>query len=92
MKVKWVSTSENPADLLSRGCSLELVQDELLWKRGPDWLVQESEWIADPETSCVSVNEIVSELPQYEVPQSNPAPLTCEVSALTTTPQGHIVR
>ena len=69
VKVKWVSTNENPADLLSRGCSFECVQDELLWKRGPDWLVQESEWIADPETPCVSVNEIVSELPQYEVPQ-----------------------
>ena len=36
MKVKWVSTSKNPADLSSRGCSLELAQDELLWKRGPD--------------------------------------------------------
>ena len=64
-----MSTSENPADLLSRGCSLARVQDELWWKRGPDWLVQESEWIVNLETSCVSVNEIVSELPQYEVSQ-----------------------
>ena len=45
------------------------MQDELLWKQGPDWLVQEFEWIADPETLCVSVNEIVSELQQYDVPQ-----------------------
>ena len=52
VKVKWVSTSENPVDLLSRGCSLERAQDELLWKRGPDCFVQESGWIADPET-CV---------------------------------------
>ena len=45
------------------------MQDELLWKRGPDWLLQESEWIDDLETPCVSVNKIVSELPQDEVPQ-----------------------
>ena len=69
VKVKWVSTSENPADFLSQGCSFERMQDELLWKQGHDWLLQESEWIADLETPCVSVNEIVSELPQYEVPQ-----------------------
>ena len=35
----YVNTKENPADLPSRGCFLEELIHDLLWKRGPGFLV-----------------------------------------------------
>lgn len=40
--------SENPADLLSRGCSPSIMIDSNLWWKGPSWLCQENqEWTAN---------------------------------------------
>jgi hypothetical protein len=36
---------ENPADILSRGCTSEELQASILWKHGPSWLCQDpTEW------------------------------------------------
>ena len=45
-KVVWhhVPTSQNPADLGSRGAS---VAENQLWREGPTWLTNRSEWPAD---------------------------------------------
>ena len=44
--VTWhhVLTSQNPADLGSRGGAVE---DEQLWKEGPTWLSNRARWPAD---------------------------------------------
>ncbi|KRX55053.1 hypothetical protein T09_9316 [Trichinella sp. T9] len=42
---KYVPTADNPADRLSRGCTLERLLKDHLWWNGPDCLRQpESEW------------------------------------------------
>ncbi|KRZ48084.1 hypothetical protein T02_14237 [Trichinella nativa] len=57
---KWktfVANPDNPADRLSRDCTLERLLKDHLWWNGPDWLQQpESEWprlsvIVSPEES-----------------------------------------
>ena len=57
--VKWhhVSTHENPADLGSRGG--KVVGDEL-WKYGPHWLKDQSQW--PPQTTLRASPEAIEEL------------------------------
>ena len=43
--VKHIKTSENPADIASRGCTLHQLKDSNLWFNGPSWLIlSEEEW------------------------------------------------
>ena len=37
----YVSTKENPADILSRGATFEKLAYSDLWKRGPNWLKED---------------------------------------------------
>ena len=37
-------TSDNPADLLTRGINAKQLQTSSLWKSGPQWLLSESQW------------------------------------------------
>ena len=40
-----VSTKENPTDIATRGCSLQNLSNDELWRHGPQWLVkQRAEW------------------------------------------------
>ncbi|XP_071631880.1 uncharacterized protein [Temnothorax longispinosus] len=48
-----VPTTENPADLLSRGVSFDTLAESKLWWHGPHWLTSECPWPAkmeEPET------------------------------------------
>ena len=40
---RHVDTKSNPADLISRGCSVEVLRDSDLWMRGPRFLI-EGDW------------------------------------------------
>ena len=42
--IRHVPTKRNPADLLTRGITPEVLHDTPLWFQGPDWLLEESEW------------------------------------------------
>ncbi|XP_011858471.1 PREDICTED: uncharacterized protein LOC105556028 [Vollenhovia emeryi] len=44
--ISWyhVPTNENPADLLSRGVSTEVLAESELWWHGPHWLTDGSKW------------------------------------------------
>ena len=35
---KYISTTDNPADLPTRGVSIEELRDHQLWWKGPKWL------------------------------------------------------
>ena len=37
-------TTDNPADLLTRGINVQQLQSSPLWKYGPQWLLAESQW------------------------------------------------
>ena len=41
---KYCHTQDNPADLVTRGISLNSLIDSHLWKFGPPWLLEESQW------------------------------------------------
>jgi len=36
----YVKSSENPADIISRGCGAEQISVMNLWRNGPEWLKQ----------------------------------------------------
>ncbi|XP_066963167.1 uncharacterized protein [Macrobrachium rosenbergii] len=63
--IMYVSSRENPADLLSRGCDIKVLLASSLWKYGPDWLISgdyppQKEYLVDMSLN-VSVNEIIAE-------------------------------
>ena len=39
-----VNSTNNPADILSRGCSADELLQSALWERGPPWLTDHSLW------------------------------------------------
>ncbi|XP_052785982.1 uncharacterized protein LOC128221411 [Mya arenaria] len=58
---QYVNTKDNPADILSRGCTIGEIQRSNLWWNGPKWLLEPKEqWpinrSTDPnnENSCVT--------------------------------------
>jgi hypothetical protein len=50
LHVRYVPTEDNPADIVSRGSSVQNLQESELWWRGPQWLTSLSAW---PETDAV---------------------------------------
>lgn len=57
-KFNYVPSSSNPADLLSRGTSVEKLSRDTLWMHGPTWLDCKSNWPPQKE-NVVSVNTLV---------------------------------
>ena len=53
--ITWrhVGTEDNPADIGSRGCSPDKLDQG--WKKGPDWLTQKDEW---PEDKVLESSEV----------------------------------
>ena len=43
---RYVPTAENPADVLSRGCSTKELQNHNLWWYGPQWIKDKKSWPA----------------------------------------------
>lgn len=51
LKVKWnwIAGLQNPADLISRGTTIEELNKEQKWWHGPEWLIKsEKEWPSQP--------------------------------------------
>ncbi|XP_068215916.1 uncharacterized protein [Palaemon carinicauda] len=67
-KFLYVSTKENPADLLTRGISITQFRKSRLWTHGPSWLSCPEKW---PEQRfLVMICEIVSEIvPEVPIPE-----------------------
>ena len=42
--LRFCSTNDNPADLLTRGITYDQLQSSLMWLSGPPWLPSESLW------------------------------------------------
>ncbi|XP_050055037.1 uncharacterized protein LOC114131043 [Aphis gossypii] len=59
----YVKSSDNPADIISRGCSPKLLKDNTLWWEGPVWFKSnENEW---PKSSIDELS-LNTELPEIK--------------------------
>ena len=66
-ELNYVPTEENPADLATRGCSVEELAQSSLWWNGPPWLVKDPQhWPTFKPT--VSVGTVESHEPLQEEP------------------------
>ena len=55
-----VRSGDNPADILSRGCTSEDLQHSSLWERGPPWLTDHSLWPTWSTTGLVEDSSILA--------------------------------
>ncbi|KAE9521541.1 hypothetical protein AGLY_018067, partial [Aphis glycines] len=61
----YVKSSENPADIISRGCDAEQISGMNLWWDGPEWLKNNTEdW---PVTGKTSQNDNIEMLPESKI-------------------------
>ena len=74
----YVPTDSNPADLLTRGISLEQFQSSSLWKHGPSWLPNCNEWpvcdVSQNQNKSLAVHflqEVPVAKPVIEQPETN---------------------
>lgn len=59
---RHISTSENPADIVSRGCSSTQITESKLWWNGPKWLCDESsKWPSTTELNCIEDRSLLEE-------------------------------
>ncbi|XP_052762257.1 uncharacterized protein LOC128204895 [Mya arenaria] len=49
VRFRYVPTAENPADIATRGITVENLQAETLWWFGPRWLIEEHWPVYDPD-------------------------------------------
>ena len=43
-KWRYCPTDNNPADLLTRGLTIEQFDQSILWRKGPNWLTDSTKW------------------------------------------------
>ncbi|MCP4479276.1 MAG: hypothetical protein GY818_14415, partial [Planctomycetaceae bacterium] len=53
-------SQENPADLVSRGCSAQSLRDSTLWEKGPTWLADQSNWPQWPKPQPTSTTVLAA--------------------------------
>lgn len=64
---RHVAGIENPADLVSRGCSTERLKTDQLWWEGPLWLQQKQEFWPNIRDRDMSYTEILAEKAETKV-------------------------
>lgn len=73
LKLRHVSTHENPADLLSRGCTLRQLKQSEMWTHGPKWLLDKDSWpnpaVVEDDHTIPFIGEIVTQNFRVEVPE-----------------------
>lgn len=61
---KYVKSSHNPADMLTRGMSGRALRDNRLWFHGPEWLNQSEEsWPIQECSNSISLQEVKTKTP-----------------------------
>ena len=67
----YVPGEANPADLATRGASLAVLESSNLWRQGPDWLPDSTEWpprpsVAVPQPPEAVACPVVAETPEID--------------------------
>ena len=86
---KWsfTPTSDNPADLLTRGISTQQLLTSQLWSQGPTWLLSESKWPKWLPTGILHINiaEAEEEIEQTTTPEEDTSHITGISNIVTIT-------
>ncbi|XP_068212678.1 uncharacterized protein [Palaemon carinicauda] len=85
IRLFYVCTKENPADLVTRGISMSLLGKSVLWFHGPTWIIDQNQFPEQEDVvyrESVNVNEILAE-PSLRVPDDDVITFNCsEFSSL----------
>ncbi|XP_068229570.1 uncharacterized protein [Palaemon carinicauda] len=85
IRLFYVCTEENPADLVTRGISMSLLGKSVLWFHGPTWIIHQNQFPEQEDVvyrEFVNVNEILAE-PSLRVPDDDVITFNCsEFSSL----------
>ena len=86
-KWSYTPTSENPADLLTRGISTQLLLTSQLWSHGPSWLTSESRWPKWLPTGILHINIAEAEegIEQTTIPEKDTSYITGISNVVTIT-------
>ncbi|XP_018371866.1 PREDICTED: uncharacterized protein LOC108766835 [Trachymyrmex cornetzi] len=57
---KHVPSADNPADLLSRGITVEQLKKSKLWWEGPEWITSEQHWPQQPNIAKEEASEKIT--------------------------------
>ena len=86
---KWsfTPTSDNPADLLTRGVSTRQLLTSQLWSQGPSWLLSESKWPKWLPTGILHINIAEAEegIEQTMTPEEDTSHITGISNIVTIT-------
>ncbi|XP_068243714.1 uncharacterized protein [Palaemon carinicauda] len=85
IRLFYVCTEENPADLVTRGISMSLLGKSVLWFHGPTWIINQNQFPEQEDVvyrEFVNVNELLAE-PSLRVPDDDVITFNCsEFSSL----------
>jgi len=68
---RYCPSSDNPADLLTRGITFQQLNSSIQWRHGPTWLCLPSEWPIWPQTEILLIQadfDAEVEVPPVETP------------------------
>ena len=65
----WSHTpsQDNPADLVSRGCSAKTLENSTLWHKGPSWVCHKSSWPQWPKSAVTSAT-VMTTVTEQQLP------------------------
>ena len=82
---RYCPSSDNPADLLTRGIQAQTLASFQLWKNGPAWLTQETNWPRwEPNSVLLQVSDpATSQQRNLQTPDDQPQPTPPKVTGIT---------
>ena len=60
-------SQDNPADLVSRGCSAKTLENSTLWHKGPSWVCHKSSWPQWPKSAVTSAT-VMTAVTEQQLP------------------------
>ena len=87
----FTPSSDNPADLLTRGLSAAQLRSSTLWTCGPDWLLDRSTWPTWTPTSALHLQAESEDSPTPLVQQTEDS-TPCSLSIIDTSRYSNIYR
>lgn len=75
---RWTPTSDNPADIASRGSTPTQLASQKIWWNGPDWLIKDP--INWPTTHLPSREPLEATVEARKIIESNRLPIICAIT------------